>query len=93
MSSKLRLNLEDLSVDSFSPAEQVDTRGTVRGAEASVDAASGCMECVSYQQPASCAWTQCENNISCVNAAGCSGGGTYGGYTCNVLCHTNPGIE
>jgi hypothetical protein len=92
MSSKLRLNLDDLSVESFSPAAQVDARGTVHGADASIDAASGCMECVSYQQPQSCAWTQCEN-ISCVNAAGCSGGGTYGGYTCDVRCHTNPPIE
>jgi hypothetical protein len=90
--SKLRLNVDDLSVESFTPAAQVDTRGTVHGADASVDLASGCMECVSYQEPASCAWTQCQN-ISCVNAAGCGGGGTYGGDTCTVRCNKDPGIE
>jgi hypothetical protein len=90
--SKLRLNVDELSVESFSPADQVDTRGTVHGADASVDLASGCMDCVSYQQPASCAWTQCQN-ISCVNAAGCSGGDTYGEYTCQVRCNLTPPIE
>ena len=97
MSSKLRLNLDDLSVESFSPAAEMQERGTVNGAEDTADgqtycARTQCMltECIAN----SCVWTQC-NNISCAVGGNCGGGGagTYGEPTCNVVCHTDPTIE
>jgi hypothetical protein len=92
--SKLRLNVEELSVESFSPADEVSGRGTVRGADATLGDQSGCINCVpSYDMAVSCDWTQCLNNISCVNPGGCSGGGTYAQITCAVNCHTTPPIE
>lgn len=91
---KLRLNLEDLSVESFMPADEVQLLGTVKGQEDTADgmtycARTQCMEteCIQY----SCKWTECQN-ISCQAGNGC-GSGTEslpGQYTCQVQCHTNP---
>jgi hypothetical protein len=91
---KLRLNVEELSVESFAPSAQVAERGTVRGAEVSVDAASGCFDCSpSYGEPASCAWTQCAN-ISCLAGPGCGGNNTLARQeTCTIQCNPNPPIE
>lgn len=92
---KLRLDLDDLSVESFAPSAEVNERGTVHGAEVSVDAASGCFDCAgSYGEPASCAWTHCQN-ISCQAGAGCGSGSETlpGQLTCRIQCNPNPPIE
>jgi hypothetical protein len=87
---KLRLNVDDLSVESFVPAVQAESRGTVRGAEFS-DAGSEC--CVpSYDQPQSCDWTHCAN-ISCLGGNCGGGGATRIGETCDRTCLLNPVIE
>jgi hypothetical protein len=96
-SRKLRLDLDDLSVESFSPAPPVDARGTVRGADATADGQTLCAltQCeVSYCIDATCEFTQCDDR-SCYNGGQCGGGGagTQAQITCSVLCHTNPGTE
>jgi hypothetical protein len=94
---KLRLNIDDLAVESFAPAAEVGERGTVRGAEATADGQTLCAltQCeVSYCIDNTCEFTQCDD-LSCYNGGECGGGGagTQAQNTCNVRCHTNPGIE
>jgi hypothetical protein len=85
--SKLRLNVDELSVESFSPSGQEQALGTVRGAEASIE--SGCVDCL--VSGASCAWTQCQN-ISCLAGEGCgTTDRTLRQDTCHLTCgDTNP---
>jgi hypothetical protein len=97
---KLRLNVDDLAVESFNPGPQVERWGTVHGAEDTADgmtycARTQCMltECVAQ----SCKWTEC-NNLSCL-APGCAGGSDQtiaGQPTCHAGCGTTtspPPIE
>jgi hypothetical protein len=88
---KLRLNVEELSVESFSPAPRPEQRGTVKGAGATEDYNTLCAATVcehSYCVDNTSYNTQC-NNHSC----GCQGGGSVGGYTCDVRCHATDPIE
>jgi hypothetical protein len=93
---KLRLNLDELSVESFVPAHHEVLRGTVHGAEATADGQTLCAntQCdPSFCVALSCDWTECAN-ISCMDDGQCgSGGNTAGQHTCQVICHTDPGID
>jgi hypothetical protein len=85
---KLRLHLEDLSVESFAPSDQAEARGTVHGHESRSDCApsqcgSGCL-------------TECDMS-DCTYCNGGTGSGapvgTLAGATCGVACQPTPGIE
>lgn len=87
---KLRLELDHLSVESFSvdPAEAL-LRGTVKGAATNYLNPSECDP--SFCVQASCDFTYCANNISCLAPNCGSGGNTLPGQeTCRVACTTNP---
>lgn len=85
---KLRLHLEDLSVESFVPSDQAEVRGTVHGQESR-------SECAPSQCGSGCL-TQCDMS-DCTYCNGGTGsgvpGGTLAGPTCNAICHPSPVIE
>lgn len=86
--TKLRLNVEDLSVESFTPAEESMGRGTVHGAETAVEDSCGGTLCGAASQD----WTHCPN-LSCL-PGDCGGNPeTYAQHTCAVNCHKDPGVE
>ncbi|HEU0298068.1 MAG TPA: pinensin family lanthipeptide [Longimicrobium sp.] len=90
---KLRLNVEDLSVESFVASTDRENRGTVHGAQdtAAGDTCGGAIP--SYCQQQSCDWTHCAN-VSCLAGAGCGGNNTLAAqHTCRVQCDPNPPIE
>ena len=77
MHKKLRLNMDDLAVETFVPSAGVQVRGTVNGEQTGVPCPStslcgtnpiGCVDsqAPSYcASPESCDWTHCVN-LSCV---------------------------
>lgn len=72
MHSKLRLNLEDLTVDSFGTTKPAETNGTVFGEECTCDTACTCPGCPSCDVtcPDTCALT-CDDDTC---AYSCDGG-------------------
>jgi hypothetical protein len=78
MRSKLKLNLDQLSVDSFDTSAQQATRGTVHGEQCTCPTACTCPGCPTCD--ATCANT-CDD-YTC--AASCNG--TCGAATCGNSC-------
>jgi len=73
MHQKLRLNVDELTVESFVPSTELQIRGTVRGAQETVNVCTydgpGCDNITNAPSfcasPESCDWTHCVN-LSCV---------------------------
>ncbi|HYW11654.1 MAG TPA: hypothetical protein VE871_06835 [Longimicrobium sp.] len=87
---KLRLDLEELSVESFAPSDQAEARGTVHGQETQV-----MYDCFQSQLGSGCL-TRCDAS-DCTYCNGGTGGnspvGTLAGATCNAICQPSPVIE
>ena len=86
MQTKLKLNLEDLSVDSFDTTRSERPKGTVFGEQCTCYTNCTCPGCPTCDAtcPATCVNT-CDD-VSCNGTCAASCEGTCGGVTCGSRC-------